>query len=90
MDNYLKDLFINDVKGCLGSGGRVRSECIKKIKNGLALITSAITNKGVKTSENATFEEIAENIEKISGGGISYKAFYDDGKLVPYTLIEEG
>lgn len=38
------------------------------VSNGKALIASAITDKGVTTAQDATFAQMAENIEQISGG----------------------
>lgn len=38
------------------------------VSNGKSLIASAITDKGVDTAQDATFQQMADNIEQISGG----------------------
>ncbi len=38
------------------------------VSNGKSLIASAITDKGVDTAQDATFQQMAENIGQISGG----------------------
>lgn len=45
------------------------NEVFTSVSNGKSLIASAITDKGVITDAEATFEEMAENIGKIAGGG---------------------
>ena len=42
-------------------------EVFQSVSNGKNLIASAITDKGVDTLADATFEQMADNIEKISG-----------------------
>lgn len=62
------------------------------VSNGKSLIASAITDKGVETESDATFEVMANNISQISGGGggdsgyIAYacKAFKKE-EFVSYT-----
>ena len=43
----------------------------QSVSNGKGLIASAITDKGVETLADATFEQMAENIGGISSGGYS-------------------
>ena len=44
-------------------------EVFQSVSNGKNLIASAITDKGVDTLADATFEQMADNIGMISGGG---------------------
>ena len=46
-------------------------EVFQSVSNGKNLIASAITDKGVETLADATFEQMAENIGGISSGGYS-------------------
>lgn len=39
------------------------------VSDGKALVASAITDKGVPTAQDATFQQMADNIGQISGGG---------------------
>ena len=43
-------------------------ECFQSVSNGKALVASAITDKGIETEEDATFEIIANNISNIETG----------------------
>lgn len=43
------------------------------VSNGKSLIASAITDKGVSTSSNASFSTMSENIGKISSNGLNLK-----------------
>ena len=45
-----------------------QSDLFQSVSNGKKMIASAITDKGVATSENDTFENMANNILLISGG----------------------
>ena len=69
------------------------SETFTSVSNGKAIVASAITDKGVQTSSDATFSEMAQNISQIpSGGGVKEKTvnFYNyTGELVySYTANE--
>lgn len=44
-------------------------ELFTSVSDGKSLIASAITDKGVPTAEDATFQQMADNIGQISGGG---------------------
>lgn len=46
-------------------------ELFQSVSNGKGLIASAITDKGVETLADATFETIAENISNIEAGDLS-------------------
>ena len=52
------------------------NEVFQSVSNGKSLIASAITDKGVETASDATFEVMAENILSISSGG-EYKCHPD-------------
>lgn len=43
-------------------------ECFQSVSDGKALVASAITDKGVTTASDATFETMANNIESIPTG----------------------
>lgn len=44
-------------------------ELFTSVSNGKALVASAITDKGIVTSNDATFETMASNIAAIESGG---------------------
>lgn len=46
--------------------------CFQSVSNGKSLVASAITDKGVTTSSDATFETMANNIEAIPVGKCIY------------------
>ena len=46
------------------------AEVKKSVSDGKSKVASAITDKGVATEATDTFDTMAENIRKISGGGI--------------------
>ena len=50
-------------------------------------MASSITDKKVPTEADATFQKMAENILKISGG-ISYHGIYARKKVKEYVLLE--
>ena len=68
------------------------SETFTSVSNGKSLVASAITDKGVSTSSDATFEIMAQNIEAIPTGSPKPKTvnFYDfKGNLAhSYTAAE--
>lgn len=49
------------------------AEVKKSVSDGKSRVASAITDKGVATEATDTFDTMAENIRKISGGGIVSK-----------------
>lgn len=53
-------------------------ELFTSVANGKDILASAISDKGIETPKDATFQEMADNIEKISSNG------GDEGKLLPY------
>ena len=60
----------------------------ESVKQGKALVASAITDKKVPTSPDATFQTMAENVRKISGG-ISFNSIDTDMTVIPYEVMEE-
>ena len=46
------------------------NEIKKSVSDGKTLVATAITSKGVATESTDTFDTMAENVGKISGGGI--------------------
>ena len=60
----------------------------ESVKQGKALVASAITDKKVPTSADATFQTMAENVRKISGG-ISFNSLDTDITVIQYESMEE-
>ena len=69
------------------------SETFTNVSSGKALVASAITDKGVQTSSDATFATMAQNIGSIpTGGGVKTQKvnFYDfKGNLAHSYTAEE-
>ena len=63
-------------------------ELEESVKQGKALVASAITDKKVPTSADATFQTMAENVRKISGG-ISFNILDTDRTIIPYEAMED-
>lgn len=63
-------------------------EVFQSVSNGKSLIASAITDKGIVTISDATFEEMALNISRIPRG-VSYIEMNPQIEIVPFTLIQE-
>jgi hypothetical protein len=64
------------------------NEVFQSVSNGKSLIASAITDKGIVTISDATFEEMALNISRIPRG-VSYIEMNPQIEIVPFTLIQE-
>ena len=60
----------------------------ESVKQGKALVASAITDKKVPTSADATFQTMAENVRQISCG-ISFNSLDTDMTVIPYESMEE-
>ena len=60
----------------------------ESVKQGKALVASAITDKKVPTSSDATFQTMAENVRQISGG-ISFNSLDTDMTVIQYEAMEE-
>lgn len=56
-------------KGETGLTQEERDFLFQSVSNGKTAIAAAITDKGVETAANASFDTMAENIKAISGGG---------------------
>ena len=50
------------------------NEIKKSVSDGKSKVASAITDKGVATEATDTFDIMAENVRKISGGGVASKS----------------
>lgn len=66
----------------------------QSVSDGKDIIASAITDKGVSTNKDATFEQMAENIRKLSDG-LPFMVMYHTGlsnmiKFSPYFIVEGG
>ena len=59
----------------------------ESVKQGKALVASAITDKNVPTSADATFQTMAENVGKIQGGG--YSTINNQQKFESFVIINE-
>lgn len=71
------------------------NEVFQSVSNGKSLIASAITDKGIETTADATFEIMAENIGMISSGKFASPAdIYNHGNVVGvnqyYNSISHG
>lgn len=66
--NYLEELFINEATPALENAGGNSAE----LEEGKALIAEAITNKGVVTAADASFDVMADNIGAIPVGKFVY------------------
>ena len=64
-----------DLKGAI-------NEVFQNVSNGKQLIATAITDKGVTTSSDSTFQTMANNIKNISSANINVEGF------TTYTLFE--
>ena len=65
-------------KGDKGEPGLTEEErefLFQSVSNGKSAIAAAITDKGVETAADASFDIMAENIKAISGGGGNLPAF---------------
>lgn len=66
------------------------NEVFQSVSSGKSLIASAITDKGVTTRSDATFETMANNISKIEQGEISITGYNIIGKnIVIIETVEE-
>ena len=61
---------IDEVKNEINEQNKNINDCFQSVSDGKALVASALTDKGVETAEDATFETIAENIGKIASNYI--------------------
>lgn len=73
-DNTESGLEANDVQGAINELNsnldNISTDietCFQSVSNGKTLLASAITDKGVTTAQDATFETMATNISNISG-----------------------
>ena len=60
----------------------------ESVKQGKALVASAITDKKVPTSSYATFQTMADNVRKIRTG-VSYSGLYSNNCLKKYTKLSK-
>ena len=79
----------NQIKKDLGI-----EELFQSVSDGKKLVASAVTDKGVLTSGDATFEKMAENIKKL-GGELPFMVMYHTAytsvtNFSPYFIVEEG
>ena len=65
------------------------NELFQSVSNGKTLVASAITDKGVSTSSDATFATMAQNIENIPTGGGSVAMGIDSNGLFFSSDITE-
>jgi hypothetical protein len=63
-------------------------ELFQSVSNGKTLVASAITDKGVETANDATFQTMADNIHNLSSG-ISYETISPGHRITEYILLEE-
>lgn len=58
------------------------------VKSGKAMVSTAITDKGILTDATATFQTMADNISRISVG-ISYAAIDIETSICEYSEVTE-
>lgn len=61
-------------------------ELVDNVSSGKALVAEAITEKGVDTAPDATFQTMHDNIMQISGG-VSWETIDIDYREVEYEVI---
>ena len=73
------NIIINDTAGNFSSSNveDALSELFQSVSNGKELIASAITDMGINTLATATFQEMANNIRKISMSSTTYTITYN-------------
>lgn len=65
-----------DVGQSITSLNRTTQELFTSVSNGKSTVAAAITDKGVSTASNASFNTMAENIRKIETGGGEPDPYY--------------
>lgn len=63
-------------------------ELVDNVGTGKALVAEAITEKGVETAEDATYQQMHDNILQISGG-VEFEVIDINYQIVEYEVIEE-
>ena len=83
LDNNLKDLKKN--------AKDLESESLELSTYGKQVISQAITNKGVPTTNLDSFKKMADNIGLIDGGGVKQQPIYEtiNGQLYRVILNED-
>ena len=61
----------------------------ESVKQGKALVASAITDKNVPTSADATFQTMADNVRQIPSGGGGYDLIENEQKFEAFEIINE-
>ena len=69
--NFDGDVDLTDVDNRITTLETQVSDLFQSVSNGKQLVASAITDKGVDTLADATFETMAENISNITAGDLS-------------------
>ena len=59
------------------------------VKQGKALVASAITDKKVPTSADATFQTMADNVRQIPSGGGGYDPIENEQKFETFEIIND-
>ena len=82
--------YITNVNECYVVSESIKLES-EDVSNGKSLIATAITNKGVVTSSNDTFQTMADNIglieTKTNGGNINLPSWYEESLKDKWTSI---
>lgn len=83
----------NAINGSGSTVGNNFSEYPTAITDGKALIAAAVTDKGVETAANATFQQIAGNIGQIETGSSGFTGmatvYLDPNLPCSYSYIDE-
>lgn len=67
-DNTSTELESTNVQSAIDEVNEKVEECFQSVSNGKSLIASAITDKGVPTTSDASFSKMSENIASIQTG----------------------
>ena len=99
-DPYVKD-FVEQLCGENASNMTIIDNALQELKTsvseGKALVSSAVTDMGVSTADDATYATIASNIKNISndatastGEILSGETAYSGGKKITGTMANQG
>lgn len=64
-------------------------DAAQSVSDGKTLLAIAITEKGIETFTEDSFQTMADNVRMISGGGYDWKAISSNHRLVNFEVVEE-
>lgn len=84
----VKDVQENTEPGKLVDATVIK-EVFQSVSDGKEKIASAITDKGIETDANATFDTMAQNIGKIEAGSETEEIYDGDYEVIPHVFEQE-